>query len=303
MSAAFEASHRGELGLAEQHCQEALDAGRTLAVPAPWRLPLDTSACVLRGQVANATGAWRECAQAFLEGADRARGHEFAAHRALWLGGAASALGLAGERDAAAPIATRGLELARANGMPGAIVFNLYALAQALADRAPERARALLSEALDLNTTLGYESGYELVGMTLVAARLADWPLTARLASRSIRHLHWTDDRPMLAGILNVSARALSETDPQAAAVIQGAARTLALAVSTAPPADTTPGNTGSRAGLILETRRATTRLLSETVGDDRLHELRDRGAAMDRDHAVAYTLSRLDEFLARGGG
>ena len=48
----------------------------------------------------------------------------------------------------------------------------------------------------------------------------------------------------------------------------------------------------------MLETRRETTRLLVDVLGDERLRALRDRGATMDTDTAVAYTLSRLDLFL-----
>jgi hypothetical protein len=49
---------------------------------------------------------------------------------------------------------------------------------------------------------------------------------------------------------------------------------------------------------LIVETRRETTRHLVEALGDEQLRALRDHGAAIDTDTAVAYTLSRLDAFL-----
>jgi len=52
------------------------------------------------------------------------------------------------------------------------------------------------------------------------------------------------------------------------------------------------------RSGLFIETRRETTRLLVETLGDDQLRALREHGAALDTDAAVAYTLARLDTYL-----
>ena len=58
------------------------------------------------------------------------------------------------------------------------------------------------------------------------------------------------------------------------------------------------PTNNTHRTGLIVETRRDTTRRLIDILGDEPLRILRDHGAAMDTDTAVAYTLSRLDAFL-----
>ena len=74
--------------------------------------------------------------------------------------------------------------------------------------------------------------------MTLTAAMLGDWPLTARFATRSIPHVHWINHRPYLHAVLTVSARALADTDPEAAATIQGAAHTLiaTAAAAAAPP-------------------------------------------------------------------
>jgi predicted ATPase/class 3 adenylate cyclase len=299
MRAASEAVERGELALAEELVQHAIDGERALGVPAPSIVPLDVLADNVRVRVATATSSWPVVVRVSLESAQRCRAYGLSSIAASNLVGAANALSLAGDRDAAVPIATEGLELARAVGMPTVIVSNLYALAQALADRDPDRARALLQEALDLNASLGYQQTYELVGMTLVAARLADWCFTARLAGPTIRHLHWMGERPMLTGIFNVSARALADSDPEAAAVIQGAARTLALAVTTGSPKHGAASGTDTRADFFVETRRETTRRLIDRLGDDRRHELQARGAAMDGDDAVAFALAHLDMLLA----
>ena len=142
--------------------------------------------------------------------------------------------------------------------------------------------------------------------MTLTAVMLSDWPLTARFAIRSIPHLHWLNHRPYLHGVFTVSARALADTDPEAAATIQGAAHTFIATLAssttttttTAVPQPTKSDGAAKGRGLIIETRRQATRLLVETLGEEQLRVLRDHGAAMDTDTAVAYTLSRLDAFL-----
>ncbi len=49
---------------------------------------------------------------------------------------------------------------------------------------------------------------------------------------------------------------------------------------------------------MIVDLRRETTRRLRDAVGDERFQQLRDRGAHMDIDQAVAYALSHLDAYL-----
>jgi predicted ATPase/class 3 adenylate cyclase len=297
--AAFDAIRVGEVFQAEQRAQEALEAARIFGDREQDIVPFDGLVSVLRGFIANARGAFVECGEAFLEGAAIADAHHLPSIAAFWRGTAASALSLGGERDAAVPIATEGLAAARTIGMPTAIVFNLYALAQALADRDPERAHELLDEALEVNATLGYEMQNELLGMTLVAVRLDDWRLTARLARQSLHHLQWSNERPMLVGILNVVARAIVTADPESAAVLQGAAGTIALAVAASAPVGSADSSAGSGPGLILQTRRDTTQHLREVLGDDQLRHLREQGASMDIDSAFTYTFERLDAYLA----
>ena len=179
----------------------------------------------------------------------------------------------------------------------------LVALAQALSRQDSERASALLSEAA--HHDLDYEAYSELIRVTLAAAMIRDWPLTARCATRSIPHAHWMNHQPYLHGVSTVSARALAETDSEAAATIQGAAHTLltisapttTTATTDAPPVPAR-GGSADTGGLIVDTRRETTRLLVEALGEERLGALRDHGTAMDTDTAVAYTLARLDTFL-----
>jgi len=302
MAAAFAADRRGEATRAREHGDAALDAERASTGSHPYAVDLEALRSSLAGFIAMSMGAWDESAAAFLEAADRNRRAQNLASAGQSLCSAASALCYGGRFAAAVPVATEGLALARAGGSPPWINVGLVALAQALSATEPERARVLLAEAVHQDRN--YDSYSESTQMTVTAAMLEDWSLTAELAARSIPLLHWMSHRPYLHGILTVSARALAGTDPEAAATIQGGAHMLLKTAAPTmvvgeQPAAPAPGARASGSGVFVETRRETTRLLTETLGDDRLRALRDQGAAMDTDAAVAYTLARLDAFLA----
>ena len=254
--------------------------------------------------IAVSTGAWDAAAVAFLESVECYRRADRPGYVANNLSGAASALCYAGRFAEAVPVATEGLALARALGMPVLINECLVALAQSLSRQDPERASALLGEAA--HQDLDYEAYSELIRMTLAAAMIGDWPLTARIATRSIPHAHWMNHRPYLHGTLTAAARALADNDAEAAATIQGAAHALlAIPAPTITPTTTdappvpAQGGSANGGGLIVDIRRETSRLLVEALGDEQLRALRDHGTALDTDTAVAYTLSRLNAFLA----
>jgi predicted ATPase len=216
-------------------------------------------------------------------------------------GGAAVEWALAGDAGAAVTLGSEGLALARHARTPLAIAFNLNGLALALAESDPERARALLRESRELGSSLGYENGWEVTQGVLVSARLGDWAQVLATAPAAIRHLHWINAGYQLAAIVNLVARALTPVTPEAAAVLQGAARQLIL--SSAPPAgrsgeDSGPGpnQRDTNAGMITDLRRQTTGLLIEALGESRVHELRAEGAGMDIDHLVAYVLGAIEQ-------
>jgi hypothetical protein len=56
------------------------------------------------------------------------------------------------------------------------------------------------------------------------------------------------------------------------------------------------PDRPDTNAGLITDLRRQTTGLLTETLGERHLRELRAEGEAMDTDHAVAYILAAIEQ-------
>jgi hypothetical protein len=84
--------------------------------------------------------------------------------------------------------------------------------------------------------------------------------------------------------------------------VLQGAAHRLITntspsAATDAAHAATTSGSSGD-ADFVTQLRRATTRVIRDTLGDARLRELRAEGEAMDYDQAVAYALSHVEQCL-----
>jgi hypothetical protein len=215
---------------------------------------------------------------------------------------------MAGDPQAGVDIAKQALELSRAAGSPMTVAYSLVALAGTQADSEPEQAHRLLEEGLALWEGLGIETVIQVTQATLIAGHMGDWPLTVQFADRSIRHQQWGGQRPYLAGILNVAARALAATDIEAAARLQGAARHLAPQPNTGQT--TLPGRPDptSRAvappgsSLITDLRRQTSALLYETLDEGRLRQLREEGEAMDSDQAAAYALEVIGRARASSG-
>jgi hypothetical protein len=222
--------------------------------------------------------------------------------------GAAAMRTMAAELDAAVPLASEGLEIARRIGTPLLIAMSLMALAGALVDRDPDRARTLLEESLELRSAVGFEGADPSTQAALIAAKTGDWLLTLQIAKRAIPYLRWGGERPWLSGILNVVARAIANTDAASAAVIQGAARRLVTTslptTRPAPTSDTAPPTAGtvpSGASFLTELRRETTGLIRDSLGETRLAEMRAEGEAMDEDHAVAFALEAIATALHKG--
>jgi hypothetical protein len=200
-------------------------------------------------------------------------------------------------------LAAEAVALARRIGTPTVMAGSLSALATALADRDPERARALLRESLDVSAAAHDTSTSLVTQATLTAARFGDALWALELATVAIPRLAWDGLWPQLAGVLNVVAWAAG-AEPDAAAVIQGAARRLALSGNSgsvtqqAPPAGDTPP--GGDAGLIRALRREATGRIADSIGDARARELRADGEAMDTDGAVRFALALAERMLIR---
>jgi predicted ATPase/DNA-binding SARP family transcriptional activator len=299
---AIDAASRGDLDVAEQRGGRALDADKRLHAAAD--PDVENLVCQARADVAMMRGAFADAVAYNEHAADIARANGNLALASVNLAFAAWMCTIRGDATGAAPLAVEALALARQADMPYALITALLVLGIALADADPDQARDCLSESLDRSAALGYENANRL-GLTLVLiSRLDEAPSTLGAGSRTIRYLHWARQPIWLSASLNLIARALVPTRPDAAAIIQGAARAITLRTRETPddrqthptPVGTTTGNTG---GYFVEVRRETTGHLAAVLGEERLRQLRAAGEAMDDDRAVAYTLDQIAEALA----
>ena len=185
---------------------------------------------------------------------------------------------LVNDAPTAVPLAREALALARQIGAPALIATGLLAVGLAVAETDPGQARACLAESRELSTVLGYHSAIDLVWATAIAFLVRDWAATLELGRQAIRAVQWGGDRLRMGQVLYLIAGTLAAIRPEAAAIIQGAAGTYAVA---APyPAQ-----------LITST-------VTPALGAERARELRARGADMDWDQALAYTLTQATQAL-----
>ena len=143
----------------------------------------------------------------------------------------------------------------------------------------PGQARACLRESRELSTALGYWSAINLIWATAIAVLLGEQAAALDLGRRAIHRLQWAGDRLRMGTILNIIAGALTITRPEAAAIILGAA---GIYVVESPKS----------AELI-------SLIVTQALGEERARELRARGAGMDWDQAVAYTLTQTSQALS----
>jgi predicted ATPase/class 3 adenylate cyclase len=296
--AALEAEQRGEFDLALERVDDAIAAEEALSGQPPYHSSIAANAAQIRGLVFTGLGRWNEAADAFMEAAAAFRELGSPGSVAMLQGTAAGAMSMGGGSDKTVALAADALALARSTGSPIPILACMYPLALALADEDPAGARVVLGEALELIDALEFENTVQLTGLTLAAAAVGDAVITARLAARAIRHLHWSNDRVWLGGVLIVVARLFADVDGEAAVVAQSAARGLMAGITAEPAAISTgPVNRGS-AGRLAEANHDTTRLLAAAFGADGLRARREHVATLAVDDAIAATIARLTAFV-----
>jgi hypothetical protein len=157
----------------------------------------------------------------------------------------------------------------------------------------------LLIEGLENMDRLGYEDCNELTGAVLVSGRFADWRLVLRTARRAVPLAHWQNERSYIVGIFTVVTLALADSRPDTAAVLQGAARSMARTWAAAQNTSEPQSSNRPRAGHVTAFRREANRRLSLALSDEDLQRHRQRGEAMDQDQAVVYALTEIDRALA----
>ena len=188
---------------------------------------------------------------------------------------------LAGDGPSGVPLANEALALARQIGAPALIATALLEVGAAVVQTDPGQARACLRESRELSTALGYQSARDLVWAAGVALFLNDRATTLELGRSAIRALQRGGDRLRMGLTLNMIAGTLAATRPDAAAIILGFAGQAHVI------------DLGADANSQLITSA-----LAAALGEERAGELRARGADMDWDQAVAYTLAQATQAL-----
>jgi predicted ATPase/class 3 adenylate cyclase len=275
VSAVF-AAYRGDLTGAEELCRRAAEANARRDVP-DWRV--EETVCAARSNIANTTGAPADGARLAEQAAGIARAGGDLADASVELSLAAVRYVVAGDAPRAVPLASEALALARQIGAPALVATSLLAVGATVAGTDPGQARACLRESRALSAALGYHSATDLIVATGIAFLTSDRTGTLETGRSAIRGLQWSGDRRRMGVILHLIAGALVNTQPDAAAIIQGAAEPYAVA----PPIFVQLISTS----------------VTATLGEDRARELRARGTDMDWDQALAYTLTQATQALS----
>ena len=268
------ASNRGDVAGAEQLCRRAAEANARRDPP-DWRV--EETICGARENIANTTGAFADAARLAEQAAGFARAGGDLADASLELAIAAAEHVLVGDPPAAVPLANEALALARQVGAPALVAIGLLAVGLAVAGTDPERARACLRESRELSTALAYNSLIDHILATGVAFRVGDWAATLELGHSALRGLRWGGGLGMSI-ILHMIADALSETRPDPAAIIHGAAD----AYAAAPPNRAGPSSPAA----------------PTSPDQERAQALRARGANMHWNEVIAYTLTQITQAL-----
>jgi len=276
VSALF-ASIRGDVTGTKQLCRRAAEANARRDTP-DWRV--EETICAARQNIAMTAGAFADAARLDEQAADIARAGGDLADTSVLLNIAVGGHVLAGDAPAAAaPLAREALALARQVGAPALIARSLLAVGATAARTDPDQARACLRESRELSTALGYQSPTDLNWATAIAFLVGDQAATLEFGHRIIRALQPGRDRRLMGFNLHWIAGTLAATRPEAAAIIQGAAETY---VAKMPMSDDLISSAATAA-----------------LGEERARELRARGADMDWDQAVAYTLTQTTQALS----
>jgi predicted ATPase len=299
LSAAWIAALRGASARALELCTLAEAAGERFGPIPRWSLAMSLSG--MRGYIALFTSA-PEAALGYWHDESRAAIAEgFYANAAISLGlisGVESWI----DPPAAQDHAREALALARRSGAPSAILSSLFSVAFASASTDPSRSKDALHDALEMAAKLDHARPLEYAYAVFAAARLGDWPTAVRCARWAVDHQLRSGGvgLNMIAAVLNLGARGLAPVQPEPAAVLQGTVRWVAERLAAGVATDTAPQDTSptGAAAFALEARRDATQIIIETLGADRLHELRAQGAAMDEDQTYRYARRHIDQYL-----
>ena len=267
---------RGDVTGAEELCRRAADASERQATP-DWRV--EEAITAARSSVAVTTGAFADAARLAEQVAGLARAGGDLADASVELTFAVADHLIVGNDQRAVPLANEALMLARQINSPALIARCLLALGAAVAETDPGQARACLRESRELSTALGYQSAIDLTWATIISFAVGDQAAALELSRRAIHGLQWGGDRIRAGLVLHMIVGILAAIQPDAAAIIQGAAQAHAV----------------GPAGLIVQLSSD----LAAALGEECARELHARGADMDWDQAIACTLTQISQALS----
>jgi hypothetical protein len=248
-----------------------------------------------------AAGAYRDAVLAYTRAAELASADGYSGLTAIFLAYKVSCALLGGTpAREMEPAGEEAVALARRSGMPGAIVISLNSLAMTLAERDPNRAKAVLRESIELASTPGQEVASGFLTAALVAVRLSDWRIALAIAGRTL--VLWRGVQTVMAAApsLAVCARALADDQPEVAGVLRGAAY-VAFRRGSTGQSPLAAGRGDPSANYLLEALREAGGLVTAAFGEERRQRLREEGAAMTMEEAVSYALANIDPKLLTG--
>jgi hypothetical protein len=297
--AAYKAQSTGDWHRVDELCQQALEAERRLGGFRGPRIEMET--CSLQAQHSLARGAYAEAVSSYARAAELAAADGYPGLAAIFLaykvscailgGTAAKEMEQAGEESVA---------LARRSGMPGAMVISLNSLAMTLAEREPNRAKAVLHESIELASSPGQEVATGFLTASLVATRLGDWNVALALAARTMVLWRWVGTVMAAGPSLGVCARALAEDRPEVAGVLRGASYAAYRRGSTGQSLPD-KGRGDPSVNYLLHALREAGDIVGAALGEERRQRLREEGAALTMDEAVTYALANIDAKLLTG--
>jgi predicted ATPase/class 3 adenylate cyclase len=279
VAAAWDAAMRGDHQRARRRSDEALAAEQRLGIeprPGPWQV---------RTFLAMAAGNVTEVIEDADHGAAlcRARGNEPSLVIALFQ--AATGRAFVGDTTAAIPKAEEAVEVARRVASPSLTASALAAAGFVLGGSQPQRALALLGEAVELSALRKRGAlGQVWAVAGHVAALQGNLRHALEFYAKALDELHWVGARTILGAVLRSVADLLAGDDPEAAAVLHGASD--AFAPGFVVPQDTAKAHERALAAL------------EASLNETRRNQLHAQGSAMSEDQTVAYAHAAISRFL-----
>jgi predicted ATPase/class 3 adenylate cyclase len=264
------AHQRGETDLAVRLSDEALAAERRLGTAPDARLWL------VRAFIAMSRGAFEEDIEYTQRAAAVHRERGDTAGLAIALGRIAVVRTMLGDSAGAIRDAEEALACARTIDARGATMMTLSLAAYALAEIDPERALALINEAIELNMLLGRTPGPMWGVASRIAARLGNRHEALRFLARGIEESHRIGARPVLRPMLRRAGDLLAPDDPEAAAILHGASE----GGTPFPQAE--------------DDHRQAVAILDRSLGATRRKKLNEQGERTDEDAGISLALDAI---------